>query len=106
MSRGVTKGKERNYLDAESLWRRWNTVRASKNPNNVTRTFFNTVHMFPEDSSFENGGAELASCTERHLTSLRPCQFGDQFRQETHPLTFMLQNYDVDKLRTNELHWQ
>ena len=52
----------------------------------------------------ENGGAELASFPGRHLTSLRPCQSGDQFRQETHPLTFMLQNCYADKLRTHELH--
>ena len=40
------------------------------------------------------------------LHSLAPCQSGDQLRQETHPLSFMLQNYNVDKLRTHELHWQ
>ena len=44
------------------------------NPNNVTRTFFNTVHLLPEDLRFENEGAKLVSCPERHLTSLRPCQ--------------------------------
>ena len=59
--------------------------------------------MFPEDLGFENGGADLAFCPGRHLTSLRPCQSGEQFRQGTHPLTFMLQNYDADKLRTHEL---
>jgi len=36
--------------------------RAPKSPNNVTRTFFNTVHLLPEDLRFENGGAKLASC--------------------------------------------
>jgi len=77
-----------------------------KNPNNVTHTFFNTVHLLPEDLRFENGGAEIASWPGNHLTSLRPGQSGDQLRQETHPLTFMLQNYDADKLRTHELHWQ
>jgi len=81
-------------------------MRSAKNPNDVTRTFFNTVHLLPEDLRFENGGAKLASCPGRHLTSLSPCQSGDQFRQETHPLTFTLQNYDADKLRTHELHWQ
>jgi len=69
-----------------------NDCGAPKNPNNVTRTFFNTVHFLPEDLRFENGGAKLASCPERHLASLRPCQSGDSFREETHPLTFMLQN--------------
>jgi len=33
-------------------------------------------------------------------------QLGASFRQETHPLTFMLQTYDADILRTYELHWQ
>jgi len=28
------------------------------------------------------------------------------FREETHPLTFMLQNFDADVLRTHRLHWQ
>jgi len=28
------------------------------------------------------------------------------FLQETHPLTFMLQNYDEDILWTHGLHWQ
>jgi len=96
----------RNYPGAESLWGRWNTAGVPKNPNNVTGTFFNTVHLLPEDLRFENGGAKLASCRGPHLNSLRPCQPGDQFRQETHPLTCMLQNYDADKLRTHELHWQ
>jgi len=48
----------------------------AKNPNNVTRTFCNSVHCFRKTSLFENGGAKLASCPGRHLT-LRPCQFGD-----------------------------
>jgi len=42
-----------------------------KNPNNVTRTFFNTVHLLPEVLTFENGGAKLASCPGRNQTSLR-----------------------------------
>jgi len=40
---------------------------AQKCPNNVTRTFFNTVHLLPEDLRFENGVAKLASCPRRHL---------------------------------------
>jgi len=40
------------------------------------------------------------------FTSCIMVQSGDQLRQETHPLTFMLQNYDADKRRTHELHWQ
>ena len=96
----------RHYPGAESLWGRWNAAGKPKNPNNVTRTFFHTVHLLPEELRFKNGGAELASCPVCHLTSLIPCQSGDQFRQESHPLTFMLQNFDADKLRTHELHWQ
>jgi len=65
-----------------------------------------SIQYIPEDLRLENGGAELAFCPGHHPTSLRPCQSGDQFCQETHPLTFMLQNYDADKLRTHELHWQ
>jgi len=33
-----------------------------KNPNSVTRTFFNTVLLLPEDLRFQNGCAKLASC--------------------------------------------
>ena len=45
---------------------------APKNPDNVTSTFFNRVHLLPGDLRFEHGGAKLASCPGRHLTSLRP----------------------------------
>jgi len=48
-------------------------LRGRQKNNNVTRTFFNTVHLLPEDLRFENGSAKLASCTGRQLTSLRPC---------------------------------
>jgi len=34
--------------------------------------FFNTVQFLPKDLEFEHGGAKLASCPGRHLTSLRP----------------------------------
>jgi len=40
-------------------------------PNNVTSTFFNTLHLLPKDIRFEHGDAKLASCPGRHLTSLR-----------------------------------
>ena len=46
---------------------------APKSPNNVTSTFLNIVNLLPEDLSFKHGGAKLASCPGRHLTSLRPC---------------------------------
>ena len=49
------------------------TTGAPKSPNNVTSMFFNTVHLLPKDIKFEHGGAKLASCPGRCLTSLRPC---------------------------------
>jgi len=36
-------------------------------------TFFNTVNLLPKELRLEHGGAKLASCPGRHLTSLRPC---------------------------------
>jgi len=36
--------------------------------NNVTSTF-NTMHLLPKDLNFEHGGAKLASCPGRNLTS-------------------------------------
>jgi len=50
------------------------TMGAPKSSNNVTSTFFNTVHLLPKGLRFEHGAAKLASCTGRHLTSLRPCK--------------------------------
>jgi len=35
----------------EAEWLRW----APKRPNNVTSTFFNTVHLLPKNLSFEHG---------------------------------------------------
>jgi len=49
------------------------TAGAPKSSNNVTSTFFNTVHLLPKDFKFEHGGIKLASCPERCLTSLRLC---------------------------------
>jgi len=40
----------------------------AKTPNNVTSSFFNTVHLLPENLIFEHGGARLASYPGRHLT--------------------------------------
>ena len=39
----------------------------------VDLLFFKKVCLFPKDLRFEHGGAKLASCSGRHLTSLRPC---------------------------------
>jgi len=44
-----------------------------KSLNNVASTFFNAVYLLPKDLRFEHGGAKLASCPGRCLTSLRPC---------------------------------
>ena len=49
------------------------TAGALKSPNNVTSALFNAVHLLPKDLKFEHGGAKLASCPGRCLTSLRPC---------------------------------
>jgi len=38
---------------------------ARKSPNNVTSTFFNSVHLLPKDLSFEHGGATCLN--ERNL---------------------------------------
>jgi len=67
---GVQEGH--NSPGAESLWGRWITAGSPKSPNNVTSTFFSAVHLLPKDLSFAHGGAKLASCLGRHLTSLRP----------------------------------
>jgi len=74
ISRGVTKGQggtitraPNHYGRAEILRGRRIIAVTPKNPNNVTRTFFNTVYLLPKDLRFENGGAKLASCTEHHL---------------------------------------
>jgi len=50
-----------------------NHRRTPKSPNNVAITFFNTVHLLPNDLRFEHGGAKLVSCPGLHLTSVRPC---------------------------------
>jgi len=34
---------------------------------------FNTVNLLPKELRFEHGGAKLASCPGRYLTSLPPC---------------------------------
>jgi len=78
---GCNEGaRGRNYPGAESLWSaeilrgRRMIAGTPKNPNSVTRTFFNAVHLLPKDLRFEYGGAKLAFCPGRHLTSLRHWQ--------------------------------
>jgi len=53
-------------------WRGYSSL-CAKNPNNVTSTFFNTVHWVQKAIRFEHGGAKLDSCPGRHQASLRPC---------------------------------
>jgi len=38
-----------------------------------TSIFFNAVRLLPKKLRFQHGGTKLASCPERHLTSLRHC---------------------------------
>ena len=59
-----------HFGGAEILRGRQIIAGTPKNPNKVTRTFFNTVHLLPEDLRFEHRGAKLASCPGRNLTSL------------------------------------
>jgi len=70
--KGVTRGG--TILRAPNQYGGLVSLRGTpKSPNNVTSTSFNTVHLLPKDLRFEHGGAKLASCPGRHLTSLRPC---------------------------------
>jgi len=70
--RGGTKGGGGH--NSLSLWGVESLRGAPKRPDIVASTFFNTVDLLPKDLRFEHGGAKLASCPGRHLTSLRPCQ--------------------------------
>jgi len=81
ISRGVMKGqggantRGPNHSGGADILRGRRMIAGTpKNANNVTRTFFNTVHLLPEVLRFENGGAKLASCPGRNLTSLHPEQ--------------------------------
>ena len=56
----------------------WVTPKIS---NNVTSTFFNTVHLLPKNFMFEHRGAKLAFCPGHYLTSLRPWQHVSQSSQ-------------------------
>jgi len=79
MIEGVTRGARGAQFPGRRITmgapnycgRRRMTARSPKSPNIVTSTFFNTVHLLPKDLRFEHGGAKLASCPGRHLTSLR-----------------------------------
>jgi len=43
----------------------------AENPNSITSAFFNAIQLLPKDRKLEHGGAKVASCPGRHLTSLR-----------------------------------
>ena len=67
----VMKHQTNHYRGAESL------RGVQKSPNNVTSTFFNTVHLLLKELTLEHGGARLPSYPRRHLTSLRPWSLVD-----------------------------
>jgi len=67
--RGVTRERLLFY-------RAPNHYGGAENLNRITSAFFNTVYLLPKDLRFEHGGAKLASCPGRHLTSLRLCCTG------------------------------
>ena len=50
-----------NTPGAESLWGTKSLPERRKVPT-MLQNFFNTVHLLPQDVSFEHGGAKLASC--------------------------------------------
>ena len=64
-------------------WGRQLTPREPKRPNNVTSSFFKTVHLLPKNLRFENGDAKLASHPWLNLTLLRPCSLITKMSRET-----------------------
>ena len=71
-TRGITTGGQGEHNSPGAEW-----LRGAESPNNVTSTFFSTVHLLPKDFTLEHGGARLVSWSGRHLTSLRPwIQYG------------------------------
>jgi len=68
VKQGRNEGGQRGNNSLAAEWLR----RARKSPNNVTSTFFNTVHLLPKDLRFEHVGVKPASWPGRHLTSVRP----------------------------------
>jgi len=52
-------GKWGTVPGRELLWGCRITAGAPKSPNNVTSTFFNTVHLVPKELRFEHGVANL-----------------------------------------------
>jgi len=68
---------------------------APKRPNNVTRSFVNTVNLLPKYFRFKHGGDKLASCPRRHLTSLRPCSALSQQKQYLVSPNALLDNINI-----------
>ena len=85
ISRGVTKGqggaitRARNHSGGTEILKGHQMIAgAPKNPNNVTRTFFNAIHLLPEDLRFENGGCQtcfLPRAQSNLVTPLRVIQY-------------------------------
>jgi len=74
-TRGVTRGARGHSSRAANHYGGAEWLRgAPESPNKVRNTLFNTAHLLPKDLRFKHGGAKLASCPRRHLTSLRPCR--------------------------------
>ena len=70
--RGVMRGAMGGTTSRAPTMGAPNHCGGDENPNNVTNTFLNTVNLLPKEFMFEHGGAKLASCPGRHLTSLSP----------------------------------
>jgi len=84
----------------------WMAAGGAENPNNVTSTFFNTVYLLPGDLRFEHGGAKLASCPGRHLTSLRPCSALLPFPADAHATAGCSKNITRETYCNNGKHQQ
>ena len=73
LTRGITKAARGAQFPGRPVTMTApNDYRSPKSHNNVTSTFFNTLHLLPKYLTFERGGAKLASFPGRHLTSLCP----------------------------------
>jgi len=79
-AKGATTGKGgHNYSGAKELWGRRMTTGGAEKSQQCQ------ILLLQKDLRFEHGGAKLASCPGRHLTSLHPCQKHCQFRRMRTP---------------------
>ena len=69
---GTIPRAPKHYGGAQSLRVAEWLQEAPKSHNNVTSTFFSTVHLSPKVLRFEHGDARLAPHPRRHLTPLNP----------------------------------